>query len=419
MNLENNIRQDVVARSVATPAFAGASSAIFLNDCFTHSVLATTESGATFLPSLYIHFPWCLKKCPYCDFNSYPAAKIPEEKYLKKMIFDLKQSAEKLKRSELKSIFLGGGTPSLFSAKKIDQLLSEAEKTFSFAKKIEISIEANPGTINKKYCRELKAIGINRISLGVQSFQDEKLMRIGRIYRSKEVFAAIDAIQSAAFENYNFDLIYGLPEQSVFEALFDLKQAISLAPKHVSWYQLTIEPKTPFARTKIILPAEETIIKMEKEGRHFLKDKKYFRYEISAYAKKGFECWHNLNYWEYGDYLGIGAGAHSKISDPEKKEIWRIAKISDPKKYLRSKNLIVKREKILAKERPLDFFLNAFRLMKPISVDLFEKRTWLKIGPLEKQLKVAQDLGLLKYDGKKIVVTTHGHNFLNDLLGVW
>lgn len=341
--------------------------------------------------SLYVHIPWCKHKCPYCDFNSYTASKdIPETNYLDALLADFKNDLPKIQGRKLHSIFIGGGTPSLLSAEFYQKLLESIE----FTKEIEITIEANPGTINKKQLQALRNIGINRISIGVQSLQDDKLQALGRIHNSKGAKNAIKIAQDSGFNNINIDLMFGIPKQTIQDAIFDLEAAATLQPTHLSWYQLTIEPKTVFHKKPPVLPDEDTIWEMQQQGQQLLAEQGFNQYEISAYSKPGFQCQHNLNYWLFGDYLGIGAGAHGKITTT--KGIVRTTKPKDPKKYIYdffgTENIIAK------KDLTLEFMMNALRLYQPIPVKLFKERTGLD------------------FDGEYITITDKDRQFLDDVL---
>lgn len=370
--------------------------------------------------SLYIHFPWCLCKCPYCDFNSfaYKPTRDDENKYVNALIADLTNDCQNFlpEKRELQSVFIGGGTPTIFSSAAIEKIITTAAQLFYFADDIEITIEANPGTINKVKCSELRALGINRISIGVQSFQDEKLQALGRIHNSKEAQNAINAVVSSGFENFNLDLMFGLPEQNIADALFDLQTATSFTPTHISRYQLTVETGTKFAQCEknLKLPNDEIIWQMQQQGNELLQAADYLQYETSAYSKKNYQCKHNLNYWKFGDYLGIGAGAHGKIA------LTRYAKTANPNDYLNaftSQNKFIAEEQVIAKkDLPFEFMLNALRLYQPIESSLFEERTGVNFNVIVPILLQAQDLGLVIIRDNNFATTDKGKNFLNDLI---
>lgn len=374
---------------------------------------------------LYIHLPWCLSKCPYCDFNSYPKSKtqaLPADLYVECLQNDLQHDLSRINKKKLTSIYIGGGTPSLFPTKAIAKIIDGVRKEtcFTFDSAIEISMEANPGTINKQTCQELLQGGINRLSVGVQSFQRDRLIAIGRIHDEKKACAALEAVNAAGFNNYNIDLMFGLPGQTVADALFDLEIALSFAPTHISWYQLTIEEGSRFYnQPPKALPASEIIWEMQQQGQQFLKDAGFTQYEISAYSKQGYQCEHNVNYWEFGDYLGIGAGAHSKITDRDSGVVRRFWKFADPIQYMQNQ-VRTEAEKIISHDDlPLEFMLNALRLYKPIPVKLFIERTGMDIHVIKDKLQKACDLGLIKLTSTHIETTTRGRNFLNDLLEIF
>jgi putative oxygen-independent coproporphyrinogen III oxidase len=277
-------------------------------------------------------------------------------------------------------------------------------------------LEANPGTVEQERFRGFRTAGINRLSIGIQSFQDGKLHALGRIHGGQEAIKAIEAAQQAGFTNYNLDLMYGLPQQTVADAQDDLTIAITLNPTHLSWYQLTLEPNTLFYRQPPVLPDEETIWAMQQQGQAYLAAQNYICYEVSAYSQDGYTCRHNRNYWEFGDYLGIGAGAHGKITDLKTGKIKRLSKVKHPKDYLQAKNFIAETREISVEELPLEFFMNALRLQQPIARALFETRTGLSYHVLQARLQKAAVKGLLIWDERSITVTDHGKRFLNDLI---
>lgn len=368
--------------------------------------------------SLYIHFPWCIRKCPYCDFNSHTLlTELPEKKYINVLLQDLEQDLARVQDRVIISIFMGGGTPSLFSPDALNYLLVELAKRLKFSDAIEITLEANPGTIEYQRFRGYREAGINRLSLGIQSFFSEKLKILGRIHKGDEAIKAVLAAKAAGFTNVNLDLMHGLPRQSVIEGLEELKIAFSLDPTHISWYQLTIEPNTEFYLSPPQLPPEENLWELQEQGEEILKQKNYQHYEISAFSKVGYHCIHNLNYWQFGDYIGIGAGAHSKITDSEKKTIRRAWKQKNPKAYLaQENNFLVEEKSILAKDLPFEFMLNALRLHQTIPFELFQQRTGLAFSNIEVLLRQAQQQGLLIYDALAMETTELGKRFYNNLL---
>jgi len=375
-------------------------------------------STLTTLPplSLYIHIPWCIRKCPYCDFNSHQQnGELPEQDYIKALIQDLQQDSAYIQGRELQSIFIGGGTPSLFSARAFGILMEAMNEIAPFSKNIEITMEANPGTFEQQKFSDFRHAGINRLSIGIQSFQRNFLQALGRVHDEREALAATEIAYNAGFENLNLDLMYGLPEQNVQQALDDLEIASSLQATHLSWYQLTIEPNTAFYSHPPTRPDEELIDSMQTEGQALLENRGFRRYEISAYAKKGFQSRHNLNYWSFGDYLGIGAGAHGKITLPEQGRIIRTRKTRQPAHYLDpDKNFMVEEKVIATKDLPLEFMMNAMRLVSGSDVATFEQRTGLNFSVIEEQVANLRKQGLLYEDALK--PSERGLNLLNDLL---
>jgi putative oxygen-independent coproporphyrinogen III oxidase len=367
--------------------------------------------------SLYIHFPWCIRKCPYCDFNSLTLdGELLAAEYIHKMLQDLTCDLPKLTHRSLTSIYFGGGTPSLFSPHEIAKILDHVAKEFALPQDIEITFEANPGTIDAKKCQELRAIGINRISLGVQSFQDAKLKALGRIHDALQAKEALHCVQNAGFENYNLDLMFGLPEQTIADAVSDLQVALQFNPKHISWYQLAIEPTTNFAINPPLLPPEDIIWNMQQQGQGLLAQQGYEHYEISAYAQPGGYSQHNMNYWTFGDYLGIGSAAHSKITiEPGK--IQRFSKIADPSVYLRrADDFIAEAYVVNTKELLFECLLNMLRLAQPIKLGLIAERTNLNFDVIISALKPAIERRFLEIRENTIHTTEHGKNFFNDML---
>ena len=368
--------------------------------------------------SLYIHFPWCIRKCPYCDFNSHTLrAELPETAYIDALLEDLDQQLPKVFDRPIISIFMGGGTPSLFSPSAINTLLDELKKRLKFSADIEITLEANPGTVEYQRFAGYRAAGVNRLSIGIQSFQDHQLKALGRIHGGQEASHAVAAAQAAGFSNINLDLMHGLPGQSVEEGLEDLNRAFALAPTHISWYQLTIEPNTEFAVKPPILPVDDKIFELQEQAKAQLAKNAYTQYEISAYARDATICVHNRNYWEFGDYLGIGAGAHSKLTDEKNQTITRAWKHKNPKAYLARKDSFLGDAKpILKKELAFEFMLNALRLYWPIPTQLFEQRTGLAFSTLTEPLVAAENLHLLRVYENAIHLTDRGKRFYNDLV---
>lgn len=375
--------------------------------------------------SLYIHIPWCIKKCPYCDFNSYAIeGKLPEKAYIETLLRDLKQDLCLVQGRSIKSIFFGGGTPSLFSPKGIGEILDNTANFLQLEPNLEITLEANPGTVEHHAFKDYRNAGISRVSLGAQSFQNDKLKQLGRIHSIAETKIAIEAIINANFNSFNLDIMYGLPNQTLSDALFDLETALSFSPPHLSWYNLTIEPNTIFHHKKPPLPPEGVIAEMEHEGLAHLAANHLAQYEISAFSKPGHQCQHNLNYWTFGDYLGIGAGAHAKITElkiHETHTITRYWKTRYPKSYLEPNHVLLGGSQIIPTEEiPLEFMLNALRLTEGTSVQEFETRTSLPIKTILSILENAKAKGLLiMTDDQKIKTSDLGKRFLNDLLALF
>ncbi|SFP03039.1 radical SAM family heme chaperone HemW [Pseudomonas borbori] len=367
--------------------------------------------------ALYIHIPWCVKKCPYCDFNSHAAGPtLPEQEYVDALLADLDQDLPRVHGRPLRSIFFGGGTPSLFSAKALGRLLEGVERRIPFATDIEITLEANPGTFEQAKFRDYRALGINRLSIGVQSFQAEKLKALGRIHDGDEAIRAADMARAAGFANFNLDLMHGLPEQSIEDALGDLRIAIAQAPTHLSWYQLTLEPNTLFWSQPPTLPEDDILWDIQEAGQALLAEHGYAQYEVSAYAQPGKAARHNLNYWSFGDFLGIGAGAHAKLSSPQG-VIARSWKTRLPKDYLDPGKAFSAGERLLGPdELPFEFLMNVLRLTDGVASSLFTERTGLPLRVLAAAREEAEQRGLLQRDPARLVATREGQLFLNDLL---
>lgn len=371
--------------------------------------------------SLYIHLPWCVRKCPYCDFNSHRAPEsLPEELYINALIQDFEEQLPKIWGRRFISIFFGGGTPSLFSAESIARILREINTRLRFGPDIEITLEANPGTVDESRFKGFFAAGVNRLSLGLQSLQDEKLQALGRIHDRDNALRAIEVAQQAGFTNFNLDLMHGLPKQSVEDALADVRDALSFNPTHLSWYQLTIEPNTHFHHSPPTLPSEEILGEIQEEGKRLLAAHGMQQYEVSAYSQPNLQCAHNINYWEFGDYLGIGAGAHSKITNMDKQIITRHWQVKNPRDYLNPNKKFVAQEKIItASDTVFEFMMNALRLSAGVSRELFLQRTGLPIEKIEPIMVQAQARGLLTADKNTLCATVLGQRFLNDLVGMF
>ena len=368
--------------------------------------------------SLYIHIPWCVKKCPYCDFNSHEAqSDIPESDYVDILCQDFDRDYEYCDSRPLQSIFIGGGTPSLFSPKSFEKILSHIQAKASLSTDCEITLEANPGTAEADKFSGYFAAGINRLSIGIQSFDEQQLKNLGRIHSSDESKRAIEFARSVGFENFNLDLMHGLPGQSVSDALNDLRTAIDFDPRHISWYQLTIEPNTVFYAHPPTSPEEPILNSLEDAGLALLEESGYQRYEVSAFSKEGCHSRHNLNYWEFGDYLGIGAGAHGKLTLAEEKTIVRTQKHRQPNHYLsKSIQSKIKRTEILPDERAIEFLLNALRSKHGFSESIFQSRTGLPFSSIGKKVEYLIAGGLLQRRAGRIAASDKGYRLLNSLL---
>lgn len=382
--------------------------------------------------SLYIHVPWCVKKCPYCDFNSHTQkGDIAEHDYVEALLADFEHDLTTIEKNgsqqrTLHSIFIGGGTPSLLSAHAYERLFSGLKQRIVFEDDIEITMEANPGTYEHDRFQAYFDAGVNRLSVGVQSFQDDKLSALERIHCANEAIQAIQSIRDSGFDNFNIDLMHGLPDQSLEDALYDLQQAIALQPAHISWYQLTIEPNTLFYSKTPVLPRDETLWAIQEQGQALLAQAGYQQYEISAYGQPQRRSEHNLNYWQFGDYIGIGAGAHGKLSAANG-QIMRYWKTRIPKDYLAAANLIntnnnssfeAGRRYIEVNELPIEFMMNVLRLHEGVPAELYSQRCGQPLTTLEPALSLAQQKGLLENvtQSGRLQPTVTGRLFLNDLL---
>ncbi|MBA2709955.1 MAG: radical SAM family heme chaperone HemW [Tatlockia sp.] len=365
--------------------------------------------------SLYIHIPWCIRKCPYCDFNSHKSPdSLPEEKYIKALLKDFKSDLDHFPAQEISSIFIGGGTPSLFSAAAYESLFKQLQLLVPFANEIEITLEANPGTVEQQRFNDYRKLGINRLSLGIQSFNPVHLKALGRIHDDKQAHQSIATARKAGFDNINIDLMHSLPGQSFEQGLEDLMKGLDHQPEHLSWYQLTIEPNTIFYKQRPTLPHEDETFELEERGFRFLKDQGYQRYEISAYCKTGKEAQHNLNYWLFGDYYGIGAGAHGKITN--RSQVYRTRKQRQPGEYLNpDKEFLAEKEQISSDSLLFEFMLNATRLEQEIANNLFEERTGLSFSKLKPLLNKSAALGLIKMFESSWQITELGRRYTNNL----
>ena len=373
--------------------------------------------------SLYIHIPWCVRKCPYCDFNSHEAREdVPEERYITALIADLEQDLPAVWGRTVESLFIGGGTPSLFSARALARLLSEIRARIPLKPAAEITLEANPGTVDQAHFDGFREAGINRLSMGIQSFQNESLASIGRIHDGAEARAAVAAARRAGFENINLDLMFGLPAQTTAGVLLDLSAAMELQPAHISFYELTIEPNTRFFRQPPQRPDDDILWEMQTAGQSRLDAAGYQRYEVSAYAQPGRQCRHNLNYWQFGDYLGIGAGAHAKISNAATQTITRTSKVKHPRAYLdaaSSNARISSSNKLTADDVILEFAMNSLRLDSGFTRASFTAATGLPCSMIETHLHSAIEHQLLTDDNDIIRATAKGQHYLNELLQHW
>ncbi|QBL08997.1 radical SAM family heme chaperone HemW [Rheinheimera sp. D18] len=371
--------------------------------------------------ALYIHIPWCVQKCPYCDFNSHAIKQgIPEQEYIAHLLADLDQDLSLVSGRSLSTIFIGGGTPSVFSAAGIGQILQGVKQRLNCDTDMEVTLEANPGTLEAERFTGYVNAGVTRFSIGVQSFQTAQLKALGRIHDSNEAIAAAKLAKQLPLKSFNLDLMHGLPQQDLTGALADLQQAIDLAPPHLSWYQLTIEPNTAFASRPPILPPDDTLWDIQQQGLELLQQHGYQQYEISAYAKTGQQCQHNLNYWRYGDYLGIGCGAHGKITLPSRNAILRTVKIKHPKGYMDiSRGYVDSREQVAAEDRPFEFFMNRFRLLEPCPISDFTAYTGLPLSTIAEPLKEAEQKELITITDSHWQITDKGARYLNDLLTIF
>lgn len=375
--------------------------------------------------SLYIHMPWCLRKCPYCDFNSHQAKDIPHQQYIAALIEDLKKDRHLAQNRKIKTIFIGGGTPSLFSPSHYEQLFAAVDREIGIETNAEITLEANPGRAEYDLFNAYRAVGINRLSLGIQSFSNLHLQILGRVHNATEACKAIDNAQRAGFENLNLDLMFGLPKQTIEQGLQDLEKAISFSTSHLSWYQLTIEPNTEFYSTRPALPDDEETFQLQHQGMERLGASGFAQYEVSAFSKANFQCQHNLNYWQFGDYLAIGAGAHGKISFSKEGEdnslqILRFQKTRLPAHYLETQKKYTARSNIIDRDNiPFEFMLNALRLKDGLETAVFCQRTGLTLQSIASNIDNAQQLGLLENSTQYIKPTKRGFLFLNDLVNLF
>jgi putative oxygen-independent coproporphyrinogen III oxidase len=364
--------------------------------------------------ALYVHIPWCVRKCPYCDFNSHERpGELPEREYVDKLVGDLEALLPSVWGRRLGSVFIGGGTPSLFSPESIDALLAAVRARLPLEPGAEVTLEANPGTVEAARFKGFRAAGVSRISLGVQSFDDARLAALGRIHSAAEARRGIEAAL-ASFDNVNIDVMYGLPDQDLHQAESDIREAIGSGVPHVSAYQLTLEPNTVFYSRPPALPAHDACADMQLAVEAALGEAGFEHYETSAFARPGRRCRHNLNYWQFGDYLGIGAGAHGKVSFPDR--VTRHERIKQPTQYLKSEATISAEKTVSPAELPFEFMLNALRLIEGFPRSLFTERTGLPSYLLSKNLDDAERAGLIERDLQRIRPSARGRLFLNELL---
>jgi putative oxygen-independent coproporphyrinogen III oxidase len=369
--------------------------------------------------ALYIHLPWCERKCPYCDFNSYQReAEPPFAAYAARLLDDLEQDLGFVAGRTVGSIFIGGGTPSLFPAEVVASLLAGVREGLALAPDAEITLEANPGSAEAGRFRGYRAAGVNRLSIGVQSFADTCLRALGRVHDAREAHAAIAAARDAGFVNFNIDLMHGLPQQSPAMALADLDQAIAHDAPHLSWYQLTVEPNTAFHSAPPPLPAEDQLAEIQDHGEELLARHGYLQYEVSAWARPGHQCRHNLNYWRFGDYIGIGAGAHGKLTQPAQGRVLRTRKTRVPRDYLAGTAASIRTDTVVpADELALEFLMNALRLREGASVAQFEARTGLACATIASRVDALRSSGLMVAQAERLCTTARGYRYLNAVLG--
>lgn len=370
--------------------------------------------------SLYVHLPWCLRKCPYCDFNSHEigagaSRELPEQRYLDALRADLESSLPLVWGREVHSIFIGGGTPSLFSPEGIDRLLSDIRARLKLVPDAEVTLEANPGTFEKDRFKAFRAAGVTRLSVGVQSFNDAQLKALGRVHDSRQAIAAVEEA-AASFETFNIDLMYALPRQTLAQLESDVTQALALMPPHLSIYHLTIEPNTWFAKFPPVTPPDDLAYAMLDRITEMTAATGLERYEVSAYAKPGHRCWHNWNYWQFGDYLGLGAGAHGKLSFPHR--VVRQVRNRDPRLYMDNAlagDAVAQEEEVARADLPFEYMLNALRLKDGFAVQDFSARTGLPLSAIEQPLREAEAKGLVERDFARVKPTGTGFDFLSDL----
>ena len=370
--------------------------------------------------ALYLHLPWCVRKCPYCDFNSYQAqGALPDEQYVQALLRDLRTELKLVAGRRIETIFLGGGTPSLFSGRAIASLLDGLRAEVELAPDVEVTLEANPGAVDAARFAAFRAAGVNRLSIGVQSFRDAQLRALGRVHDAAEAATAVANARAAGFENLNLDLMYGLPNDDAAGAEADLERAMELEPSHLSWYQLTLEPNTAFHRRPPALPDDEAVARIEERGRALLAAHGYERYEVSAYARAGGRCRHNLNYWQFGDYLGLGAGAHGKITLRDEGAIARRSKTRNPRTYLEragSANTAEEERVTTRRQAALEFLMNALRVLDGTSAAIFAARAGQPMTAIAAPRAAAIARGWLSTEPETLRATAAGTERLNRVL---
>lgn len=366
---------------------------------------------------LYIHLPWCERKCPYCDFNSHEAGDIPEAEYTDALLRDLEDDLDLAQGRQISTLFIGGGTPSLFSAQAISRLLNGIGSLIDLSPALEATMEANPGSAEADKFAGFRAAGINRLSLGIQSFDNACLQALGRVHNSEQAAAAVEYARSAGFDNFNIDLMHGLPGQTVVAAAADLRTALALRPPHLSWYQLTIEPNTVFHKRPPLLPIEDALADIQQSGESLLAAAGFEQYEVSAYGKPGVRCRHNLNYWSFGDYLGIGAGAHGKVSFADGR-VERYAKKRQPAAYMAAtrETITASRRKLTPADITGEFMLNALRLNNGFTLPQFCAYTGQDAALLEDKLQHFQQRGLLELESGRVRASELGRRFLDSVV---
>ncbi len=366
--------------------------------------------------SLYIHLPWCERKCPYCDFNSHETEQIPEAEYVTALLRDLEADLPLVQDRRIETLFIGGGTPSLFSVAAIESLMRGLGERLDLNPAMEATLEANPGSAEAEKFQGFYEAGINRLSLGIQSFQDDKLQALGRVHSSEQALAAVDHARSAGFENFNLDLMHGLPGQTMEDARFDLDTALSFSPPHLSWYQLTIEPNTVFNKRPPLLPVEDELADIQDAGENVLQRAGLMQYEVSAYSRSNHQCRHNLNYWSFGDYLAIGAGAHGKITVPDGR-IQRFSKSRKPGDYLADPQSVTTNRRYLDEDEAIsEFMLFALRLNAGFSEESFTAHTGQPISSAEPRLNSLVERGLLEREEGKVRASALGRRFLDSVI---